>query len=291
MKITGRTRLAGIFGYPIEHTLSPAIHNDAFERLGIDACYLPFAVEPKNLRGALQSLIPLGFLGVNLTVPHKEAAIRWLGAISEEAELIGAVNTVVVKEGELIGYNTDSTGFLNAVRNELHFKPEGKDVLIIGAGGSARAVIGALAPHRVRSILIANRTFARAQRLSQEFHRRFPKVPIAPIPLSRKTLEKRVGEVDLVVQTTSAGVTEGLPIEFSWKGAKRSTVAFDLVYRPAETPFLKGARSAGLRGSNGLGMLLYQAAASFKLWTNRQMPIASIRKNLLQKGDLTGPPF
>lgn len=280
--ISGSTKPVGIFGYPMEHTLSPAMHNFAFERLGIPAIYLPFAVEPKHLEAALGSLIPLGFLGVNLTIPHKEAALKWVQTISPEVEQIGAINTVVVRQGERMGYNTDVEGFLASLQNDLGWKPKGKKALVLGAGGAARAVIYALAEKRAQSIFVGNRTEVRARHLVQEFRRHFPAVAMEWFALSEESIQSMAKQVDLIVQTTSIGMNGG-SLKISWREIPKTTSVIDLVYRPLDTPFVKGARSAGLQATGGLGMLLYQGAASFKLWTGREMPITTVHKRLLQE--------
>jgi shikimate dehydrogenase len=282
MMIPGEIKPVGIFGCPIGHTLSPAMHNFAFERLGIPAIYLPFVVEPKHLEAALSSLIPLGFLGVNLTIPHKEAALKWIETISSEVEQVGAINAVVVRQGERMGYNTDVEGFLASLQNDLRWRPKGKKVLVLGAGGAARAVIYALAEKGAQSIFVGNRTVVRARRLVQEFRRNFPAVAMEWFALSEESTQSMAKQVDLIVQTTSMGM-DGGSLKISWREIPKTTSVIDVVYRPLETPFVKGARSAGLKATGGLGMLLYQGAASFKLWTGRQMPIATVHKHLLQE--------
>ncbi len=281
--ISGQTKPVGIFGCPVEQTLSPNMHNFAFERLGINAVYLPFAVEPKHLEMALKSLIPLGFLGINLTLPHKEAALKWVQMVSPEVEKIGAINTVVVRRGELVGYNTDVEGFLLSLQNDLGFRPQGKKALVFGAGGAARAAIYALAQSRIQSIIVGNRTEVRVRRLVQEFQRHFPAVSIEWFTLSEESIQKRAQQVDLIVQATSTGMSGGAPPKISWREISKTTSVIDLVYRPPDTSFVKGALSVGVKATGGLGMLLHQGAASFKLWTGREMPLALVRKCLLQE--------
>jgi shikimate dehydrogenase len=138
--ISGKTGIYGIFGFPVEHTFSPGMHNAAFNKLGMDACYVPFAVSPERLGDAVRAIVPLGLRGLNVTVPHKQNVIAYLDALSEEARLIGAVNTIEVKDGKLIGHNTDGRGFLRSLRSDAGFNPKGKRFLFIGSGGAARAV-------------------------------------------------------------------------------------------------------------------------------------------------------
>ncbi len=200
MPITGHTRLVGIFGDPVKHTLSPAMHNAAFARLGMDYAYLPFEVKPEQLEQALRSLPALGVVGVNLTLPHKEQALKYLDVISYDAKLIGAVNTVRVERDCLSGYNTDGKGFLNAFILEAGIRrgPEGKKVCMLGAGGSARAVAVTLAMAGIKELAILNRTVERAQALANHLARHFPKLRVAAYP---RTEQEAIGQSEIIINT------------------------------------------------------------------------------------------
>ncbi len=166
--ISGKTRIYGIFGYPVEHTFSPAMHNAAFKKLAMDACYVPFAVRPEHLGDAARAVVPLGLRGLNVTVPHKEKIIPYLDDLSEEARLIGAVNTIEVKDGRLIGHNTDGRGFLRSLKEQTKFAPRAKKILFIGSGGAARAVAFSLALAGAAKITFCDLDTCKARLLAKD---------------------------------------------------------------------------------------------------------------------------
>ena len=214
MKINGKTKITGIFGYPIEHTLSPAMHNAAFQALGLDYCYVPFLVHPDFLDKAVQSVRALNLAGVNITVPHKEKIIPLLDHMNEEALFIGAVNTVVNNEGRLTGYNTDGRGFMESLA-ENGISSEGKDILIIGAGGSARAV-GYYLCQKANSLSIQGRTKEKAKRLVQDLCR------IKNNTLSYRRFV-RPGQVSDNHQRDPARIERGRPFADKYRGPQRRT--------------------------------------------------------------------
>jgi shikimate dehydrogenase len=281
MKISGKTRVVGIIGSPVGHSLSPAMQNAAIEELGIDYVYVPFAVEPDFLGQAVEGLRRLGVWGFNVTIPHKSTIIPFLDRISPEAELCGAVNTVC-REGELlVGYNTDGTGFLASVREDLDHDPCGSSVLLLGAGGAARGAIAALAAAGVAHIVIANRTREKGVSLVEMFQVVFPAVRFTISSLTAEDLGEHLRETDLLVNTTSVGMNGTSFVCLSLLELRSTGKVYDMVYVPAETPLLAAAKARGLVCANGLGMLAAQGAAAFSLWTGREAPCAVMRRKLL----------
>jgi len=266
----GQTKLVGLIGYPVEHSLSPAMHNRAFAALGLNWCYLPLPVPPGRLGEAIAGLRALGFVGANVTVPHKQAVMSYLDEVAPGAQAIGAVNAIVVRK-ELIGHNTDWQGFLTAL-SDGGFDPQGKRAVVLGAGGAARAVVYALA-HAGAQVTVLNRTPSRAQALVQDFSPVFPALPLTP-----QTLKERTAEAHLLVNATPVGM---------WPEVARSVwpedlalpshlTVFDLVYNPRQTRLLQQAEAAGATGIGGLGMLVHQGAAAFELWTGEKAPVETM---------------
>jgi len=274
--ITGETKLVGLIGWPVEHSLSPAMHNSAFAALKLNWCYVPLPVPPERLGEAVAGLRALGFMGANVTVPHKEAVMPYLDEVAPEAQVIGAVNTIVVCEEKLMGYNTDWRGFLAAL-SEGDFDPQGKRVVVLGAGGAARAVVYALAQAGAQ-VTVLNRTPARAQALIQDFSPLFPSPSLLSLPLTPQTLRERTSEAHLLVNATPVGmwpeVDESLwPEGLSFPG---HLTVFDLVYTPRQTKLLRQAREAGAKVIGGLGMLVHQGAVAFELWTGERAPVETM---------------
>lgn len=285
MDITGRTRLLGIFGDPVEHTLSPVIQNAAFRAEGLDMVYLPFNVSSRKA-GALEEAVgavrALSIVGINVTVPHKEKIIPFLDELDGHARDLKAVNTVVNDNGRLKGYNTDGPGYLVSLRDELGFTPRGKNILVLGAGGAARAVLNALLGGEPASVMVANRTVKRAEELAGELKKRFKGVDIGVSPLESASLEEYSRAADLVVNTTSAGMNgEGVP-DVPVDALPDYSVVSDIVYKPLETPLLIKAEERGLRVHKGLGMLLRQGALAFELWTGHAAPLEAMEEAALK---------
>jgi shikimate dehydrogenase len=255
------------------------MHNAAFQALGLDYRYVPFAVPPAALGNATKGLRALGFIGANLTIPHKERVIPWLDDLSREARLIGAVNTIVRRGERLIGYNTDAGGFLRAFREDTGVRVRGGDFLVLGAGGAARAVVVALAMAGARGIAVLNRSAGRARGLIRRLQPAFPGVEWSTPPPRSLPCARRVRGV---IQCTSVGcVGDPSPVPREWLEPR--LVVYDLIYH-APTTLLRDAESVGARCAGGLGMLLHQGAMAFALWTGRKAPIAVMRRAL----DTTG---
>jgi shikimate dehydrogenase len=272
MKRRSLPALVGIFGYPVTHSRSPAMHNAAFRALKLNYYYLPFAVHPAGLADAIQAIRALGLTGVNLTIPHKERVLPYLDGLSAEARRIGAVNTVVNHRGRLIGHNTDGRGFLLALQAAWNLSLPGRGVCLLGAGGAARAVAMALVDAGVERLFIANRHLNRAQRLAHVI--RGGRARVRVIPLSDSALQRASADCDCLVNATAVGLRPGDPRLTSPAVVKRFSFVCDLIYQPAVTPLLRDARSAGCRTMNGLGMLVHQGALSFELWTGRKAPVS-----------------
>lgn len=260
-------RSVGIIGHPVAHSLSPLFQNAAFAHLGLDIQYQAWDTPEDALADRVASLRAPGTLGANVTIPHKEAVIPLLDEPADDALRIGAVNTIVNREGRLFGYNTDGPGFVRALQ-EANFEPRGRRVLLLGAGGAARGIAFALAEAGSR-VAIWNRTAARAARLVEDVSALRPVAEVADTPA--------VLGYDCIVNCTSVGMegtgTEAVsPAVFS--DATPGTLAVDIVYKPAETAFLRAAAEAGLPTLGGLPMLIHQGALAFELWTGVPAPVA-----------------
>jgi shikimate dehydrogenase len=274
MEINGRTRLVGVIGWPVEHSLSPQMHNAAFEALGMNWCYLPLPVTSDQVGAALAGLRALGFVGANITVPHKQAVIPYLYDLTDAARAIGAVNTVWIgKGGELYGDNTDAYGFLAALR-ESGFDPQGVRAAILGAGGSARAVAYALAAAGASRVGLWNRTLDRAEAIVRDMSMLFPQVVFEAHRLPGG-LGFIGGDVNLIVNCTPVGMWPQVdaspwPANLPLPG---HCFVMDLIYKPSETQFLAQAKAAGARVLSGLSMLIHQGAAAFRRWTGVEPPL------------------
>jgi shikimate dehydrogenase len=281
--ITGKTALVGVMGWPVEHSLSPTMHNAAFAALGLDWAYVPLPVQPENIVQALQGLASLNFVGSNVTVPHKQAVMRHMDELSEAAQITGAVNTIHLQEGKFVGANTDPAGFLNSLQ-EGGCHPKDMRVAVLGAGGAARAVVYALTKVGVDSVIVFNRTAERAAFLVDDLAEVFPGSRLSFQALTSDTLAALDNNIDLVVNTTSVGMYPRT-VACPWPDDVPVPVNawfYDLVYNPLETVFLARARAAGARAIDGLGMLVHQGALSFEKWTGQQAPVDVMRTACLQ---------
>ena len=265
--LSGKTQVYGLLGDPVSHSLSPCMQNRAFHEHNIDAVYVAFQVAPKDLTQALAGLRALNIAGVNVTVPHKEAILPLLDRIDPTAGLIGAVNTVVNRNGVLEGYNTDASGFIRALNNEQQFSAKGKRALLLGAGGASRAAIVALATARIKSITIANRRPERARHLTAEFSSCFPGVTLQAVSYEDDQYIAALSAADLIVNATAAGL-DGEEINFlPLECIKGGALIYDMLYSLSETPLIKMVRSFDLLAADGLGMLAAQGEDAFTLWT------------------------
>lgn len=268
------TRKLWILGHPLSHSISPAFQQAALDHYSLDIRYEARPAEPDRLPGEVEELRGQGYLGANVTIPHKERVASLLDAADRSAVEVGAVNTIVKDGHNLIGYNTDVHGFVRGLSHDAPFEPAGKRVIIIGAGGAARAAVFGLVGEGCASLTLANRTLGRAQRLAEEA--RAVGVNAVAIPAEQAALARVLPEVDLIVNATSVGMSHGAnegQSPLSSELVPPASLVYDMVYNPPETPLLAGARQAGARTIGGLPMLIYQGAASFELWTGRKAPI------------------
>lgn len=271
MQITGKTGIVAIFGHPVGHSLSPQMHNAAFNEMGLDCRYVAFDVHPADLREAVAGVRAMGLLGLNITVPHKEAIMPMLDKVDPEASFIGAVNTVVNRNGKLVGYNTDGRGFMRMLEEE-GIEVKGKTVLLVGAGGAARAVSWYLAESGA-DLSIYNRTTEKAEFLVRDLEINFKNVAVAG------NLDS-IGDADLVINATSLGLKPGDAAPFEVDALRPDAAVVDLIY--SETPLVKAARQKGLKAIAGLGMLLWQGVLAFELWTGEEPPHQRMREVLLE---------
>ena len=259
--LTGRAKFAGVMGWPVAHSRSPRLHGFWLTQHDIDGAYLPLPVRPENLAAALKALPTLGFAGVNLTVPHKTAALGLMDRLSDEAKRIGAVNTVVVAGGgRLEGSNTDSYGFLAHLKASApQWRPKNGPAVLLGAGGAARAIAVALLDAGVDELRLVNRTMARAEELAAAFGNQIK-------PVAWQDRAEALKGAGLLVNSTTLGMSGQPALEIALDYLPRSAVVYDIVYAPLETPLLAAARLRGNTAVDGIGMLLHQARPGFAAW-------------------------
>ena len=294
--ISAATRTCAVYGQPILHSASPAMQNAGMAALGFNCRYLAFEVRPENLRLAIEGARAMGFLGLNLTVPHKILAMEMMDVLDESARAWGAVNTVRFEAQDASGswrplrefpevgslrvrsqgFNTDADAIARSLRGDLGLDLAGARILLLGAGGAGRTAALRLAAEGTGHLHLVNRTELKAAAVAEEIHRRFPGVS-ATVGYPRAT-----ESIDLVINATSLGLKAADPLPFDPRSfaLSRTRLVYDMIYRPAETPLLRAAREAGCRVANGLGMLLYQGARALEIWTGQQPPLEVMRSAL-----------
>jgi shikimate dehydrogenase len=280
MSISGHTTIFAVLGHPIHHSLSPAMHNASLQSLGMDAVYAAFDVDPSRLMTVLPAMADMGFGGVNLTVPLKEVAFSGLKNLDDSARRLGAVNTVVFRPDGLKGYNTDDKGFLIAIEEAFSATPSDHSILVLGCGGAGRAVAITCAVQGARRLLLADVEEARTRRVADEIRALAPRVDITPLPADPGAWKAQAREADLVVQATPVGMKPDDKSLLDASAFRAGQLVFDLVYMYPETAFMKAARQAGAKASNGLSMLLHQGAYAFTIWTGRKADVAAMRHAL-----------
>ncbi|UHA74229.1 shikimate dehydrogenase [Paenibacillus sp. 481] len=302
--INSATALYAVIGDPIGQSKSPLMHNAALRHLGMNGVYAAFHVLPARLEQAIDGMRALGIQGMNVTIPHKEAVMSYLDELDESARIIGAVNTIVNRDGKLIGYNTDGLGYVRALKEEVMPNLAQARILIIGAGGAARGIAYALLREGCTRLYIANRTIERANMLVDDLAglAGVPSVPsfsgASPLPPTSASVGTPVyvdaialhdqpaidpEQIDLVIQTTSVGMhpnVDDLPFTASW--LRPHMIVSDIIYNPLETAILREARRIGCRTHSGLGMFIHQGAIALEMWTNRKAPIQVMRDTVLQ---------
>lgn len=280
--ITGKTKICGLIGDPVEHTMSPAMHNAAFEELGLDYIYLPFRVKAENLAGAVAGLKALGLCGFNVTIPHKVNIIPLLDSVDPVARKIGAVNTIVNDDGRLTGYNTDAAGFLEALR-EQGVEAAGKNIVILGAGGASRAISCVLAENGARlTILNRRQELDWAVDIARRINRDTGEVAQA-LELTDANLSTSLSAAGILVNATSVGMSpdeDSSPVPAGL--LKSGLMVFDIVYNPVRTRLLREAASAGLCTVGGVDMLAWQGALAFEKWTGCVAPLATMRREVVK---------
>jgi shikimate dehydrogenase len=281
MVISGKTRVCGVIGDPIEHTLSPTIHNAAFDQLKLDFVFLAFRVKAADLENAIQGMRGLDIHGLNVTMPHKSTVIDFLDEVDATVQFLGSANTILNKDGKLSGFNTDGVGALKALRENCVALSE-KKVLLLGAGGAAKAIAFSLAKE-VRKLAILNRTAEKAKELAETLGRMFNKKVVGS-GLSSDAIAKNLRDSDILINATSVGMKPNLTqslVAPQW--LKSDLAVMDIVYNPVETKLAKDAKAAGAKVISGVEMLIYQGGASFEIWTGRSAPIEIMRRAALNK--------
>ncbi|HOA60949.1 MAG TPA: shikimate dehydrogenase [Verrucomicrobiota bacterium] len=299
--INASTRLCAVYGHPIAHSASPPMQNAGFAALRLNWQYLAFDVRPEDLGAAISGARTMGFIGLNLTVPHKLLAMELVHCLDASARSWGAVNTIRFEAQDADGawqpvgsfaepptppvraqgFNTDADAITRALREDLGFEPRGASVLVLGAGGAGRTAALKLAHDGVSRLFLVNRTMAKAEQARNEVLRHWPRVAVA--------LGYPEAGVDLILNATSLGLRAGdaLPLDTRQFPLRRARSVYDMIYRPAETPLLAAARASGCRVANGLGMLLHQGTRSLEIWTGRPAPVEAMRRALEQSLDRT----
>jgi shikimate dehydrogenase len=294
--INAATRLCAVYGFPIRHSASPAMHNAAFARLGLNWRYLAFEVHPDNLRAAIAGAKAMQFSGLNLTVPHKLLAMQIVDELDESSKTWGAVNTVRFEardadgkwqplhhftesiSGEIRtqGFNTDSDGIARSLREDLGLKLAGLKVLLVGTGGAGQVAALRLAMEGVAELFVTDYVIAKAEAVAEEIRKRYPRVKV--------TVGFPKGEMDLLLNATPIGLKPGdpSPVDEKQFPLRQARAVYDMIYKPAETKLLALAKAAGCKTSNGLGMLLHQGAAAFEIWTGQTAPIDVMRRALAE---------
>ena len=281
--ITSETQLCGLIGHPVKHSLSPIMHNAAFKKVGIDDkyCYLAFDVLESDLKQVITAVKTLNIRGLNVTIPHKLAVMEYLDLIDTTAQSIGAVNTIVNNQGFLRGYNTDLLGVTNALK-EAEFDPTNKKIVILGAGGAARAASFSIG-RKAAELVIVNRSIEKAKNLCNDLLESMI-VEARSLELSEKILREEVQNADLLVNCTSVGMWPDTNQAIIKREIIPETITvFDTVYNPLETQLLKDAKKVGAKTISGLAMFVWQGAVAFELWTGAKAPIQKMKEIVSKK--------
>lgn len=275
--MTPSQRIFGLIGYPVKHSLSPLMHNAAFKALNLDASYELFELKPQELETFFKTLPQKNISGLNVTIPYKEQVLSFLDKIAEQAELIGAVNTIAVSTDKLEGFNTDGGGFLRHLTDDLGFNPKGENISVIGAGGAGKAVTVTLSKAGARRIFIYDIEKSKSEKLISHLKENFSNVEFKQANSIEGLDIKGSG---LLVNATPIGMRESDPLIISPEFISKGLLVYDLIYNPKETKLLKLAKERGALVSNGIGMLLYQGILSFEIWTGKKAPKEIMRKAL-----------
>lgn len=279
MEIAGHTKVVGVIGDPVEHSCSPQMHNAAFRELGMDYVYVPFRVKAEHLKAAVEGFKALNIVGINVTLPHKKGVLPLMDRVSKEVELIGAMNTMIFKDGKVEGHNTDARGFIASLREEGLNDIKGMNVVVLGAGGGAQAVVVGLALEEVKRVIIVNRTKDKAIELAEDMAKKTG-FDIKGLSLDDKLLPNYLDESQLLISTITAGMDTSIPLVINTDWFHDGLTVCDIVYTPPVTNLLKAANEKGLKTIGGMGMLVHQGAISFQLWTGKQPSVKTMRQAL-----------
>lgn len=265
-RINGKTKVLGVIGCPVEHTLSPSMHNAAINRLGLNYAYLPFLVKPRGLKGAIEGMKGLGISGLNVTIPHKENVIKYLDKTDNLAKKIGAVNTIVIGKGGLLtGYNTDAIGYAKSL--EGHFNPKGRNIFLYGAGGVARAIAFTLLEEGVKALFITDIFNSKAKELSRKLGNK-----CAQVPFDSNSINETMKNTDMFVNASSAGMKENDPCQVNPGSMHKGLFVYDVIYN-RETELIKNAKRRSLKYLDGADMFVHQGAVAFQYWTGKKAPL------------------
>ena len=276
-KINSQTHVIGLIGHPVAHSRSPQMHNAMFQDLGLNNVYLAFDVAPEQLKAAIEGVRALGVRGLNVTIPHKVNVMNYLDGISPEAKQIGAVNTIVNQGGYLIGYNTDGEGYLRSLLEETGTEIKGKRILLLGAGGAARAIGYTMVTSGIEKLTIMNRDENKAHILQQDL-KQYAKTEV----LTMAQLENAVKDSDLIINTTSMGMSPNIHhslLEKQWISPHH--LVSDIIYNPLETQMMKDAKEQGATVHGGLGMFIYQGVIAFEKWTGMTPNAIKMKETVL----------
>lgn len=282
-RIQGTTTLYGLIGYPLKHSRSPHMHNSAFEALGLDHVYMVFEVKAGLIKEALEAFKVLGVKGGNITMPHKTEVVKHLDEISPDAKIIGSVNTIKIdEEGKVSGFNTDGKGLVKAL-DEAGVNYKGEKIVILGAGGAARAVAIQLAYDGAKEVVIANRTLSKAEEIVNRINENIPESKGKAIELDEIILREELKDASIFINCTSKGMKnpDESPIE-DINLFHKGLFVVDIIYDPLKTRFLSLAEEAGCKIMNGIDMMIYQGALAFKIWTGEEMPVDYIKEVLFK---------
>ena len=274
----GRFLLAGVMGWPVMHSRSPLLHNYWFQQHNLAGTYVPLAIPPTGLKAALRALYPLGFAGCNLTLPHKQEAMKWVDEVDTVSKSIGALSCVIVRpDGSLAGTNNDCYGFVRSIRQEQPaWRADSGPSVVIGAGGGARAVCYGLMQAGATEIRLVNRAFARARKIAEEFSG-----PLKVMPWEQR--HEALDDAAMVVNTTSQGMVGQSPLDIRLDKLPTQALVVDIIYTPLETPFLAAARKRGNPTVNGLGMLLHQGPPAWQAWFGIEPAVTSELRAMMEK--------
>lgn len=275
-KVDSKTKYIGLLGYPLGHSISPVMQNAAFESKNINNLYIPVEVKKEDLADVVKAMSKMNFAGFNVTIPYKIEVMNYLDEIDDLAKSIGAVNTVVIKDGKLKGYNTDGIGFLRSLEGELSLSVTGKNIFILGSGGAARAISMTLAMNKANRLYICNRTFERAEGLVRDINSKYGNVAIS-IPMVKQKMKDAITDAEILINATSVGTypnIDEIPIDKELLNGNFAVC--DVVYNPKKTKLLQEAEKLGCKTMSGLGMLVHQGAEAFEIWTGAKAPVETM---------------